>query len=132
MRRKPQNLSWYLLQIRQLWPDFVDDGLSGGFPDWIYARHHLRYAGRVHDWHYCSRCHRGGSMTPKARRFADRALLQHARELLPWYLQVAPIVLHLGVRIGGRSSWDSCGPYVGERCRHNIKCPPYMALPVEV
>jgi hypothetical protein len=127
--RKPEKLDWYLLQIRQLWPGFEDDGLSGGFPDWLYSRHNLHLAGRVHDWNYCTRCHRAGSMTWRAKGLADRALRQHARELLPWYLQIAPIILHIGVRVGGNSSWDSCGPDVGERCRHNIKPPTWMVRP---
>jgi hypothetical protein len=127
--RRIESVDWYLLQIQQLWPDFKDDGLSGGFPDWLYSRHDLHLAGRVHDWHYCTRCHRAGSMTWRAKGFADRALRKHARELLPWYLQIAPIVLHLGVRLGGNSSWDSCGPDVGERCRHNIKMPVWMVRP---
>lgn len=136
MKRKPERIDYYLTQIAQLWPDFKDDGLSGGFPDWVYARHNLRLAGRVHDWHYCTRCHRplentrrdrdAGSMTWRAKGFADRALRQHARELLPWYLQIAPIVLYVGVRLGGNSSWDSCGPDVGERCRHMIALPTWM------
>ena len=127
--RKPRKVDYYLLQIRQLYPDFKDDGLSGGFPDWIYSRYRLRLAGRVHDWHYCSRCHLEGAMSPKSRRFADRALRQHARELLPWFLQLAPMILHVGVRLGGNSSWDSCGPDVGALCRHNIVRPTWMYRP---
>jgi hypothetical protein len=124
--KRIEKLDWYLMQIAMLWPDFVDDGLSGGFPDWLYSRWNLRLAGRVHDWHYCSRCHRQDSMTLKARRFADCALRKHARELLPWYLQIAPIVLHIGVRLFGPSPWDSCGDDAGEWCRHNIAQPVWM------
>ncbi len=127
-KRKPERVDWYLLQIRQLWPDFKDDGLSY-FPDWIYKyilRHNISPAGRVHDWHYCSRCHAERSMTPKAKGFADRALRQHARELLPWYVRLAPRLLYRGVRLGGWPSWDSCDPEQGERCRHNIKQPVWM------
>ncbi len=126
MKRKPAKIDWYLTLIAQAWPNFVDDGLSGGFPDWLYSRHNLSLAGRVHDWHYCSRCHSAGSMRWRSKRFADRALCQHARELLPWYLNIAPLILHVGVRLGGNSSWDSCGPFVGERCRHNIAQPVWM------
>ena len=46
-----------------------------------------------------------------------------------WFYQIAPIVLHIGVRIGGNSSWNSCGPDIGERCRHNIKLPTWMVRP---
>ncbi len=110
--------------IGKHYPDFHDDGLSF-FPDWIYSRWGLWRAGRVHDWHYCGRCHPMGSMTWKARRFADRALRQHARELLPWWLSIAPLVLYRGVRLGGVlfRAWNTCGYAAGERCRHNIKRP---------
>jgi hypothetical protein len=124
--KRIEKVDWYLMQIAQLWPDFRDDGLSGGFPDWLYSRHNLYLAGRVHDWMYCSRCHLQSSMTRQARRRADCALRQHARELLPWYLQLAPMILHIGVRLGGPSSWDSCGDDAGEWCRHMIARPVWM------
>ncbi len=66
-------------------------------------------------------------MTDQSKKFADKALRQHARELLPWYLNIAPIVLYAGVWIGGGfGSWDSCGDEVGDRCRHNIERPQWM------
>ena len=118
-------------QIDKLYPDFKDDGLSGGFPDWLYERWELWKAGRVHDWHYCSRCHPAGTMNQEHRRRADRLLRQHARELLPWYLQLAPILLYWGVRIGGgNSAWNSCGPIEGQRCRHNMILPQWMKVMV--
>jgi hypothetical protein len=123
----PRGVDYYLALIFQLWPDFRDDGLSGGFPDWVYASYNLRLAGRVHDWHYCTRCHPAGSMTQAARRFADLALRQHARELLPWWLRVAPWVLYLGVHwFGDEAAWDGCGPEQGDLCRHNIEQPVWM------
>ena len=122
-----EKLDWYLTQIAQLWPEFVDDGLSGGFPDWLYARHDLWIAGRIHDWHYCSRCHPEHAMNQAHRMAADLLLLKHSKELLPWYLQVAPYVLYFGVRwFGGNAAWDSCGPTRGARCRHNILLPDWM------
>lgn len=129
MRPKKRSVDWYLVQIRKLYPDFRDDGLSW-FPDWLYRvvlRHNITPAGRVHDWYYCTRCHRRGAMTPARRRFADRELRRHARELLPWYIRLAPLVLLLGTRLGGWPSFDSCGYDAGERCRHNIRRPPWMA-----
>ena len=122
-----EQVNWYIFRITRETPDFEDDGLSGGFPDWMYSRWELSIAGRVHDWHYCTRCHTAGSMTDKAKRFADKALRKHARELLPWFLNLAPIVLYIGVYVGGGfGSWDSCGPEEGTRCRHNIKQPQWM------
>jgi hypothetical protein len=121
-----ENVDWYIFRITREVPEFEDDGLSY-FPDWMYRRWELSISGRVHDWHYCTRCHRAGSMTDQAKRFADKALRQHARELLPWYLNLAPIVLYVGVAVGGGfGSWDSCGPEEGFWCRHNIEQPDWM------
>ncbi len=123
-----EKVSWYIYRITIESPEFEDDGLSGGFPDWMYRRWELSIAGRVHDWHYCTRCHKAGSMTDSSKKFADKALRKHARELLPWYLNLAPIVLYVGVAVGGGfGSWDSCDSEVGDRCRHNIKQPDWMA-----
>ena len=128
MSKAIEKVSWYMSIISRDYPDFVDDGLSGGFPDWAYRRWQLWVSGRVHDWHYCTRCHKQGSMTDDAKRFADLALRTHARQLLPWYIRLAPWVLYIGVAVGGGwGSWDSCVAAVGERCRHNIKQPDWMA-----
>lgn len=124
-RKRPKNLYYYLGLIANEWPDFRDDGLSF-FPDWVYRRWNLSRAGRVHDWHYCTRCHPMGSMTRKAKRFGDRGLRQHAREVLPRCVWLAPNILYHGVRVGGRRAWNSCGFDVGERCRHNIKRQPWQ------
>ena len=117
--RRANRIAFYLMWIATEFPSFKDDGLSF-FPDWIYARWGLWRAGRVHDWLYCGRCHPMGTMDQRARRFADRALRQHARELLPWWLSIAPLALYFGVRVGGGGkAWNSCGYYAGELCRHN-------------
>jgi hypothetical protein len=122
-----ESVNWYAMLILRDYPDFEDDGLSGGFPDWMYKKWLLGLAGRVHDWNYCTRCHKAGSMTDPKKKWADKALRKHARELLPWYLCLAPIVLYVGVRVGGGfGSWDSCGPEEGDRCRHNIEQPQWM------
>ena len=120
-----EKLDWYLMQIAQLWPGFVDDGLSW-FPDWIYARWDLHLAGRVHDWLFCTRCHRPGSMTRGAEKHANRVLRKLARDLLPWWIRATPFILYYGVKFGAHSAWDSCGPDVGERCRHDIARPVWM------
>jgi len=122
-------LRYYLDKIVDEAPEFRDDGLSGGFPDWLYGRFDLRLAGRVHDWHYCTRAQPRDSMNQAARLFADRALRRHARDLLPWYAQIAPLVLYYGVRWGGGgAAFDSCGPTRGARCRHNLQPPPWFRL----
>jgi hypothetical protein len=128
MKEKIEPVGWYIQFIGREFPDFEDDGLSGGFPDWAYRRWHLWKSGRVHDWHYCTRCHKAGSMTDPAKKFCDLALRVHARKLLPWYIRLAPWVLYIGVSVGGGfGSWDSCGVEEGDRCRHNIKQPDWMA-----
>jgi len=126
MSRRAEPIAFYLQLIDTKYAGFKDDGLSN-FPDWIYSRWGLWRAGRVHDWGYCTRCHRIGTMNQKARRRADRALRQHARELLPWWLNLAPLVLFWGVRVGGGTkAWNSCGYHEGERCRHNIERPAWQ------
>ena len=127
MSKAIEKVSWYMSIISREFPDFEDNGLSGGFPDWAYQRWSLWICGRVHDWHYCTRCHKQGSMTDSAKKFADLALRVHARKLLPWYIRLAPWILYVGVSIGGGwGSWDSCGSEVGDRCRHNIERPQWM------
>jgi len=129
VKTKAKSVQWYLDLIKKKNPSFVDSGLSGGFPDWIYKyilRHNITPAGRVHDWHYCSRCHAEEWSTPEARKFADKALRQHARELLPWWLNIAPLVLYRGVRLFGSSSFNRCDPTVGTRCDHNMLKPAWM------
>lgn len=122
-----EGVDWYLTRIAQLTPDFVDDGLSGGFPDWMYERWNLHLAGRVHDWHYCTRCHRAGTMDQTHRKYADLCLRVHSQQLLPWWMNVAPWVLYFGVRwFGDERAFDSCGADVGERCRHNMLQPTWM------
>lgn len=137
-------VGYYLDRIEELTPDFTDDGLSC-FPDWIYRyvlRLNISPAGRVHDWHYCSRAHGRGTMNQTRRLFADLALRTHARELLSVVKpsrfrllrfvrrvrarmpRLAPIVLYAAVRaFGGTSAFDSCGPKSGARCRHNLTAP---------
>jgi len=122
-------VDYYLRSVSQLTPDFKDDGLSM-FPDWIYRyilRHNITPAGRVHDWHYCSRCHPAARMNQAHRKFADRALYVHAKELLHSHFPIAPVALYLGVRFGGGgSAFNSCGRTRGERCRHNMLMPTWM------
>ena len=125
MKRPIERVGHFLNLITLAYPDFDDDGLSW-FPDWIYARWNLHLAGRVHDWQFCTRCHPPGSMTREAEKFSNRALRVHSRELLPWWIRATPFILYYGVKLGAHSSWDSCGPTKGKRCRHNIRKPVWM------
>lgn len=124
---KSMDVEAFLARIDKEFPDFIDDGLSF-FPDWIYRRWKLRKAGRIHDWHYCSRCHPAGSMNQAQRALADAYLRWHSQTLLPWWLWLTPYVLFAGVHLGGGvSAWNSCGSSSGKRCRHNIEMPKWMA-----
>lgn len=143
----PQPIGFYLEKIDRETPDFEDDGLSC-FPDWIYKyllRLDISPSGRVHDWHYCTRCQPIGTMNQDHRLYADLALYLHSRELLrrrkptenrflrfvratrSRLPRLAPHVLYRGVRLGGGgNAWNSCGPQSGDRCRHNMKKPKWM------
>lgn len=87
---------------------FVCDGLSGGFPDWLYARWKLTEIDGPHAHEYCTRCWPAGSRTKRKQRWADKQLRAHARERLPWFLPIAPIVLYFGTTLGGDGSFDTC------------------------
>jgi hypothetical protein len=122
-------VDFYLNFINQISPDFLDDGLSC-FPDWIYRyllKHNVSPAGRVHDWHYCSRCHPSGTMDQTRRKQADRLLRLHVRELTHGHFRLTPWVVWLAVRrYGVNRAWNSCGPNRCARCRHNMRMPEWM------
>jgi hypothetical protein len=123
---KRRDVAHFLILIGKHHPGFEDDGLSF-FPDWIFRHWNLCKAGRIHDWHYCSRCHAAGTMNQTRRDLADKYIKQHARELLPWLLRPISHLLRGGVFIGGGiRAWNSCGPSAGDRCRHNMKQPVWM------
>ena len=131
MRNHYYSVQTYLSKITKNFPDFEDDGGSF-FPDWIYRRWRLGRAFRIHDWHYCARCHAAGTMDQRHRKFSDKLLQIHSRKLLPWWMRITPTVLYYATRIGaGTSAWNSCGPFdengnVVDRCRHNMAMPDWM------
>ncbi len=87
---------------------FVSDGLSGGFPDWLFVRYKLTEIDWPHAHWYCSRCWAAGSMTPRRQKKADKNLYRHANERLPWWLKIVPFILLGGTRAGGHGSFDTC------------------------
>jgi len=132
MNKQYPTLGYSLKRIPDI---FINDGLSGGFPDWIYSRWNLTLADRPHAWGYCTRCHPAGSMTHDKQEYFDGMLKAHANELLPWYLPLAPIILFLGVSLGGHESFDTCGIHpegasdtqiANNLCRHNMSKPEWM------
>lgn len=98
---------------------FVDDGCSNSPDAWF--RFDFRWACRIHDWRYCSRCHPAREMTQAGRTRADQELGMNIRAALPWrWRWVASIYQFEVWRWGGMAAWDSCGPEAGNRCRHGM------------
>jgi hypothetical protein len=87
---------------------FTSDGLSGGFPDWMFRRYKLGEIDWPHAHWYCTRCWVAGSMTHRRQKQADKNLYRHANERLPWYWKIVPFILLGGVRAGGHGSFDTC------------------------
>jgi hypothetical protein len=117
---------------------FRDDGCSNA-PDglFLWAKrwrwlHWLvrsfRWCCRIHDWRYCSRAHPAGSMNQAARHFADKELGWNVRGVTLFTLKwLGWGYFRATSDFGGRRAWNSCGPASGERCRHNMPQPEWMA-----
>ena len=101
---------------------FVDDGCSNSPDGWFGFN--FRWACRIHDWKYCSRCHPLVSMTQYYRKLADKELQRNISASLPWRWKWVSRIYKFEVRRhGGTSAWNSCGPRVGALCRHNMRWP---------
>jgi hypothetical protein len=114
-------------------PGFTDDGLSL-FPDEWFG-FDFSWAGRIHDWEYCSRAHQAGSMGVRAKKRADKRIGRLVSSALPWRWKVLGPVVRFGVWRGGYGSYNSCGPVpygatdeqlVAGRCRHELDRPDWM------
>ena len=112
---------------------FQDDGLSM-FPDRWFG-FDFKWAGRIHDWTYCTRSHQAGHMNVRRKREADRRIGRFVSSSLPWRWKWLGTVVRLGVWRGGYGSFNSCGPYpsgatddqlVDGLCRHGMARPPWM------
>jgi hypothetical protein len=67
-------------------------------------------------------------MTAGARRFADTELRLNLRAFLPWRWRWLGWCYYFAVwRYGGMGAFDSCDARGGERCRHNLPMPEWMA-----
>ena len=120
---------------------FVSDGLSGGFPDWLFAPWDLTEIDWPHAHAYCTRCWPAGSRTRRAQKLADRQLKAHANERLPWWFPLTPIVLWAGVWVGGHGSFDTCyaidpldatdEQLAAGLCRHAMPRPQWMVEQLE-
>lgn len=115
--------------------EFRDDGLSL-FPDRWFG-FNFKWAGRIHDWEYCTRCHDPGVMTVEWKVEADRRIGRFVSSSLPVRWKWLGTVVRLGVWRGGYGSFDSCGPNpsgVNEIqhslsvCRHNMPKPAWFTV----
>jgi hypothetical protein len=105
---------------------FVDDGCSNS-RDSMFG-FDFRWACRLHDHAYCTRCWPAGSMTQMHRRVADANLAMMIRSALPWRWRWVGWWYRRGVHYGGGvSAYDSCGATSGAICRHGMPIPDWMA-----
>lgn len=129
----PAEATEILEEIETTSPGFLDDGLSL-FPDRWFG-FDFAWAGKIHDWEYCSRAHPAGSMGVRAKKRADSRIGRLVRSALPWRWKLLGTVVRVGVWRGGYGSYNSCGPVpfgatdeqlVGGRCRHGLERPAWM------
>lgn len=111
--------------LGQIPREFADDGCSSSPDSWFGFN--FRFACRIHDWRYCTRAHPAGSMGYGAKVAADYELEQHVRASLPWrWRWVGWLYRGATLFAGGWGAFDSCGPEVGDRCRHGLAPPEWM------
>jgi hypothetical protein len=126
MKRRQLTIPARATEVLRIIPqDFRDDGLST-CPDSLWG-FNLKWAGRIHDWRYCTRGHAPGRMTQAWRRAADYEIKDNIQSALPWrWRWVGWVVRFLVWKYGGIAAFDSCGYDVGEKCRHNMGRPTWM------
>ena len=106
--------------------EFLSDGCSN-VRDSIFG-FDFRMACRAHNWMYCTRCHPAGTMTMSHKAQADQDLGMFIRAMLPRRWRWVGWWYRTGVHwAGGVSAFDSCGPTQGQRCRHGMAQPEWMA-----
>lgn len=119
--------------IRKVPIEFGDDGLSC-FPDSLWG-FDFKWAGRLHDWGYCSRCHPAGSLTVRTKKMRDKMIGQHVAESLPLRWKWVGHAVRYALWRAGYGSFDSCGfvPHgatdeqlVAGLCRHGMRRPDWM------
>lgn len=122
-----------LTLLKQIPVHFRDDGCSASPDAWFGF--YFRWACRIHDWRYCTRCHPPGTMTGRAKRQADRELREGVKASLPWRWKWIGRVYEAAVRTNVNGSFDTCGPVPEEAtdyqrksglCRHGVPAPNWM------
>lgn len=98
--------------------EFVDDGCSNSLDSVLGFS--FRWACRLHDWYYCSRCWPEGAMTHGHKVTGDLYLERFIRASLPLPLKWVGLGYQLVVMVAAFRAYNSCGPEKGERCRHNM------------
>lgn len=105
--------------------DFNDDGCSNS-PDSIFG-FDFKWACRIHNWSFCTRCHPPGTRTYAAEAQANIRLKRHIDAALPFRWSWVKYVYYTAVwRYGGMGAFNSCGPEAGFRCRHGQVQPKWM------
>lgn len=105
--------------------EFSDDGCSNA-PDGIFG-FDFKWACRIHNWSYCTRCHGPGTRTHLVKVQADNRLKRHIDQSLPFRWSWVKYVYYTAVwRYGGMGAFNSCGPEVGFKCRHQMVMPEWM------
>ena len=123
-QRPIPKLGWEMLD--DIPREFIDDGCSNS-RDSLFG-FNFRWACRIHDHSYCTRCWPAGAMTQAHRRWADETLRNFIRGSLPWRWRWVGWWYRLGVHLGGGiSAYDSCGITAGARCLHGMPIPDWMA-----
>jgi hypothetical protein len=115
----------HLERIEQIPDEFKSDGCSNSPDRW--AGWDFRPYCRLHDKEHCSRCQPPEEMDNAARIESNERLRRGLRAATPWRWRWIANIYHEFVHLfSGIRSWDSCGPEVGELCRHNMPMPEWM------
>ena len=111
--------------LREIPSEFSDDGCTNS-PDSVFG-FKFRWACRIHNWRYCSRCHPPGTMHYESKLKADAELARYIGSSLPFRWRWVRRIYLRGVHVGGGfDAWNSCGPEDGDTCRHGIAMPDWM------
>ena len=116
-------------------PDhFVDDGCSNSPDSWFGFN--FRWACRIHDWRYCTRCHAPGTMTYNAKLVAEDEIKDNIKASLPLRWRWVRFVYYGAVfTLGGFGAFDTCGrrpagasdgQLEAGLCRHGMPMPEWM------